>query len=108
MSAIRRMQAQAHMVSRDAVPIAIERRLSAPMYRQIYESIRAAIRDGRLPAGTRLPATRSLATQLSVSRKTVLVAFKLLGAEGLIEGWVGAGTWVSRRPDPATRAESPG
>ena len=32
-----------------------------PRYRQLYEGLREAILRGRLAAGTRLPATRTLA-----------------------------------------------
>ncbi|WP_448836207.1 GntR family transcriptional regulator, partial [Burkholderia pseudomallei] len=39
---------------------------------QIYRQLRAAIVDGRLAAGARLPSTRELARQLGVSRKTTL------------------------------------
>jgi GntR family transcriptional regulator/MocR family aminotransferase len=67
-----------------------------PLYRRLYSGLRAAILDGRLPAGSRLPSTRSLAKDLSLSRNAVLMAFEQLLAEGYVVGRVGAGTFVSR------------
>ena len=71
-----------------------------PLYRQIYEGVRGAILSGKLISGTRLPASRVLAKQLSVSRLTVVNAFEQLLAEGYLEGKTGAGTFVaSKIPD---------
>ncbi|MDP9375531.1 MAG: GntR family transcriptional regulator, partial [Chloroflexota bacterium] len=39
-----------------------------PLHRQVYDGLRGAILAGRLVAGTRLPSTRALATELRVSR----------------------------------------
>jgi hypothetical protein len=47
-----------------------------PLFRQLYEGLRQSILDGRLKPGVRLPATRSLAGELGVSRNTVLNAYK--------------------------------
>ena len=73
--------------------------------RQIYRQIRRAIVDGTLARGARLPATRELATRLSVSRNTVSVAYEWLVAEGLLSGRQGAGSFVegnsiARGPEP--------
>lgn len=77
-----------------------EKNSPAPLYRQIYETIRRAILCGKLVSGTRLPASRVLAKQLSVSRLTVVNAFEQLLAEGYLEGKTGAGTFVaSKIPD---------
>ena len=75
--------------------LAIDRDAEEPLYRQLYFALRAAILEGRLRPGTRLPSTRNLATDLSVSRNTVVIAFDQLLAEGYVEGKVGAGTYVS-------------
>jgi GntR family transcriptional regulator/MocR family aminotransferase len=83
--------------------LALDRRLAAPLYRQLYERIRAAILAGRLPPGTRLPATRSLAAQLAASRATVQLAYELLAAEGYVAGQAAAGTRVAALPDAASR-----
>ena len=66
-----------------------------PLYRQVYEGVRDAIIEGRLPRGARLPSTRRLAEYLAVSRTTVLVAFEQLAAEGFLEAEVGSGSRVA-------------
>ncbi len=78
-----------------------------PLYRQLYDELRRAILCGQLRAGTRLPSTRELATELTVSRNTVLNAFEQLLAEGYVEGQVGSGTYVSRAlPDELLHARA--
>ncbi|MDP3814912.1 PLP-dependent aminotransferase family protein [Pseudomonas sp.] len=62
---------------------------------QLYRQLRAAILDGRLANGDRLPAMRFLAERLAVSRKTVGEAYERLAAEGFLQGKVGSGTYVS-------------
>jgi GntR family transcriptional regulator/MocR family aminotransferase len=77
-----------------------------PLYRQLYNWLREAILSGQLAAGVRLPSTRSLASELAVSRNTVLIAFEQLLAEGYVEGRVGAGTYVTRTlPDEILHAD---
>jgi GntR family transcriptional regulator/MocR family aminotransferase len=63
---------------------------------RIYRQLLDAILDGRLREGTRLPASRTLADQLAVSRTTVALAYERLVAEGYLDGRVGAGTFVAR------------
>src|SRR2546422_5619014 len=70
--------------------------LGTPLYRWFYEALRAAILEGRLKPGARLPATRDLAEQYRLSRATVVSAFEQLNSEGYVEGKVGAGTYVSQ------------
>jgi GntR family transcriptional regulator/MocR family aminotransferase len=57
-------------------------------------ALRGAVTDGRLGAGTRLPATRVLAGQLGVSRGVVVEAYQRLTDEGLLAGRRGGGTSV--------------
>ncbi len=67
-------------------------------------ALRAGIRDGRLPAGAVLPATRLLAGDLGVSRGVIVEAYQRLTDEGLVSARQGAGTTVLPRtpsPDPA-------
>ena len=61
---------------------------------QIYRELRAAILDGRLRRGERVPPTRELAKRLSVSRNTVSVAYEWLTAEGLLASRTRAGSFV--------------
>jgi GntR family transcriptional regulator/MocR family aminotransferase len=67
-------------------------------------AIRAAIDDGRLPAGQRLPATRELAQELRVSRGVVVEAFRRLTDEGVVTARAGVGTIVT----PLTASPEPG
>jgi GntR family transcriptional regulator/MocR family aminotransferase len=50
----------------------------------LENALRAAIRDGRLRAGSRLPSTRALAADLSVSRGVVVKTYEQLAAEGYL------------------------
>src|ERR1035441_1017582 len=75
--------------------IAVERKISKPLHRQIYDSYRAAIANGSLRPGQRIPSTRVLASEIGVSRFPVLNAYAQLLAEGYLESRVGAGTVVT-------------
>ena len=77
----------------------------------VEAALRAAIRDGRLGAGARLPSTRALAADLGLARGTVAEAYAQLQAEGYLTARRGGGTWVSGvtasaapRPRPAAAA----
>jgi GntR family transcriptional regulator/MocR family aminotransferase len=61
----------------------------------LADALRHAVRGGRLPAGTRLPASRSLAADLAVSRGVVVRAYEQLVAEGYLQAHTGRGTVVS-------------
>jgi GntR family transcriptional regulator/MocR family aminotransferase len=76
--------------------IAIDRKAPTPLHRQIYDGYRAAIVEGSLRAGQRLPSTRVLAPELGISRIPILNAYAQLLAEGYIQSRIGAGTVVSR------------
>ena len=66
-----------------------------PLYLQVYRSLRQAILLGELPPDSRLPATRTVAQEMRVSRNVVLLAYDQLRAEGYIEGRTGSGTFVA-------------
>jgi len=68
---------------------------------RIYQQLLDAILDGRLREGDRLPATRTLATNLAISRTTVALAYERLVAEGYLAGRIGAGTYVRDAGRPA-------
>jgi GntR family transcriptional regulator/MocR family aminotransferase len=80
----------------------------AVLFRWLCDEIRAAILDGRLRRGMRLPATRELARRYGVSRGTVVTAFEQLHSEGYLEGEVGAGTRVNTLlPEDLLQAKRP-
>lgn len=66
-----------------------------PRYAQLIRALKAAILDSRLGAGSRVPASRSLANELGVSRNTVMAAYDQLQAEGFLLGRVGSGSYVA-------------
>jgi GntR family transcriptional regulator/MocR family aminotransferase len=72
--------------------------------------LRAAVAAGRLPVGTRLPATRALAAELGVSRGVAVEAYQRLTDEGLLAGRRGGGTTVvaATLPTPAPAGAAPG
>jgi GntR family transcriptional regulator / MocR family aminotransferase len=64
-------------------------------YRWLYAALRAAILEGRLHRGARLPATRDLAAQYRLSRGTIVNAVEQLKSEGYVQARMGSGTYVS-------------
>ncbi|MFI7576037.1 PLP-dependent aminotransferase family protein [Micromonospora sp. NPDC049497] len=60
--------------------------------------LRAAVADGRIPVGSRLPATRVLAADLGVSRGVVVEAYQRMAEEGHVAGRGRAGTVVVAAP----------
>jgi GntR family transcriptional regulator / MocR family aminotransferase len=79
----------------------IDRSSGTPLHGQLENALRAAVRSGRLAAGTRLPATRVLAGELGCSRWVVVEAYLQLGAEGYLRARAGGGTVVAVQPAPA-------
>lgn len=73
-----------------AVPVGVERRGA----HWVADRVRKAIADGIYAHGSRVPAERQLAEALAVSRGTVREALRLLHEDGLVERWVGIGTFV--------------
>jgi GntR family transcriptional regulator/MocR family aminotransferase len=72
---------------------------------QVEDELRSAIRSGRLRAGTRLPASRALASDLGITRGVVVAAYDQLIAEGYLAARAGSGTVVNSLPDtPAAPA----
>lgn len=65
------------------------------VYRWLYEGIIAAIQEGRLRPGSRVPSTRRLALEYGVARGSVSEAYEQLVAEGYLGARVGSGTRVN-------------
>ena len=64
----------------------------------LAQHLRRAISDGRLPIGSRLPATRVLAGELGVSRGVVTEAYRRLAEDGQLAGRGRSGTRVVAAP----------
>ncbi|PGH52895.1 GntR family transcriptional regulator [Azospirillum palustre] len=71
---------------------------------QIYDAVVAGIRSRRLPAGSPLPGSRTLAQLLDVNRKTVQLAYDELIAAGWVTAEGRRGTFVSLRLPSAQRS----
>jgi GntR family transcriptional regulator/MocR family aminotransferase len=71
----------------------------------LFRQLKAAILDGRLALGARLPATRKSATFFGVSRNTVSEVYERLLSEGYVVAHHGSGTYVADRlPTKPSRA----
>ncbi|MGB3736207.1 MAG: PLP-dependent aminotransferase family protein [Ilumatobacter sp.] len=68
-------------------------------------ALRRSIRSGRLAPGAAIPSTRSLATDLGVSRSTVVAAYDQLVAEGYLSAARGSATRVASLRSPTTPDE---
>ena len=79
---------------------------AVPLYEQLYESLAAEMRAGAIPAGTRMPGKRRLATELSVSVNTVDAAYQILAAEGYLEPRERSGFYVQEYLALPTRPEA--
>lgn len=75
--------------------VPLKSRRGIPYYEQIYEYIRGEIKTGRLKAADKLPSTRLLAENLSVSRSTTQMAYEQLLSEGYIEAVPCKGYYVA-------------
>lgn len=86
------------------LPLSLIRAGAAPLHVQLAGQVREAALSGALPAGARLPGTRTLARELGVTRGVVEAAYGLLLADGTVETRVGLGTRVAAG---LTRTEAP-
>ncbi|MEO7700665.1 MAG: PLP-dependent aminotransferase family protein [Opitutus sp.] len=65
------------------------------LQQQLLDNLRSLILQRKLSTGQRLPSSRALAKQLSISRNTVLAVFDQLTSEGYLRGIRGSGTSVA-------------
>jgi len=90
----------------------LDRSSGDPLRSQLEASLREAIRAGRLSAGERLPSSRELARELSVSRGLVQECYNQLLSEGYLTSQVGSATRVASaaaaaHAEPVARTEAP-
>ena len=71
-----------------------------PKYLVLEGAVRAAVSDGRLPPGTRLPPVRELAFAVGVTPGTVARVYRALTDAGLLDAAVGRGTFVAKAAPP--------
>jgi GntR family transcriptional regulator/MocR family aminotransferase len=87
------------------LPLTIDRNVATALQIQIYGQIRQLILASRLTPGVRVPATRSLAAELGVSRNTIVLAYDRLVSEGYLETRPALGIFVNAElPDDAIHA----
>src|ERR1700744_3835623 len=79
-----------------------------PLYLAVADALAADIAAGRLSAGTRLPAQRALADALGIDFTTVSRAYAEARRRGLVDAFVGQGTFVRRRPASSAAAPAGG
>ena len=84
------------MVKTSTVPIHIRCSDRYTLQEEIYSSIRRSILEGLIGGHSRLPSTRSLASELGVSRTTVLLALENLRAEGYLVSRPRSGTFIAK------------
>jgi len=78
--------------------LSLDRDADSPLSAQLTDAIRAAVLSGTARAGERVPPSRILAQEMSVSRMTVTTAYDQLISEGYLEARRGAGTFIAADP----------
>jgi DNA-binding transcriptional MocR family regulator len=79
------------------------RQRPGPRYQRLAAALLDAVESRVLREGTRVPAERTLAAAVGVSRGTVVASFDHLVAAGVLRRRQGAGTYVVGRPSWAAR-----
>jgi len=77
--------------------VQIDRTARVPLRLQLERELRRGVQSGRLRAGAKVPSTRALATDLSLSRGVVVEAYEQLLAEGYLTADHGSATRVAGR-----------
>ncbi|QBD76704.1 PLP-dependent aminotransferase family protein [Ktedonosporobacter rubrisoli] len=77
---------------------ALQKDASTPLYRQLADHIKRAVKEGELQPGEKLPPIRKLAEQLGISPITVSQSYDVLALEGVASGSIGRGTFLLPRP----------
>ncbi len=87
------------------IPIELDRTSRTPLAAQLVDHFARLIRERRIPSGTRLPSSRTLAEQLGVARNTVVQAYETLSIEGLVASRAASGFFAT--PDQPAAAPQP-
>lgn len=77
---------------------------TVPPYEQLRGQIAERARSGQLPAGTRLPPVRQLATDLDLAANTVARAYRELEQDGVVVTRGRHGTSIAANGDAARQA----
>lgn len=76
----------------------INPQLNVPIYQQLVDAIRTAIKKGELVSGQQLPTVQEVTNQLGIARGTIKRAYDELERAGLVEKVQGRGTFVRYQP----------
>jgi len=89
--------------------IRLDRTATEPLHEQLYRQIRDQLKSGRFgDSSSRLPSSRTLATDRGISRSTVRLALSKLHAEGYLRSTPGSGTFVANLlPETFLTADRP-
>lgn len=71
--------------------------LNIPIYRQLVDAIRAAVKKGQLLPGQQLPTVQDLSADLGIAVGTIKRAYDELDREGIVEKGQGRGTFVKEQ-----------
>jgi GntR family transcriptional regulator/MocR family aminotransferase len=77
-----------------SIAFQLKRGSKVPLFVQLCDQVRDRIANGSIAQNSQLPPSRGLATDLGISRSTVVTAYEQLVAEGYIEGRSGSGFYV--------------
>jgi DNA-binding transcriptional MocR family regulator len=80
--------------------LTVDRDSAVPLGSQLVDTIRAAVADGRLGEGERLPSVRELAQTAGVNVNTVRAVYARLEAAGVVRREHGRGTFIAASPGP--------
>jgi DNA-binding transcriptional MocR family regulator len=86
--------------------ILLERQSPKPIYLQIRDRLSRLIKSGALQPGDRLPSIRCLAESLQVNKLTIIEAYNVLEADGIISARQGSGYFVNSIPLPSANLKS--
>ncbi|WP_170332488.1 PLP-dependent aminotransferase family protein [Ruegeria arenilitoris] len=98
---------------RDLFAISLDAALKAPLQAQLLDALRTIVSKSPELVGARLPASRALASELSISRTTVQVVYDQMISEGYLVTRQGSGTFVASeithlsQPQPIPRPAGP-
>lgn len=86
--------------------IPLDRQSSEPVYLQIRDRVRELIHAGGLKPGDRLPSIRKMAQAAQVNKLTVIEAYSVLEADGLVHARQGSGYFINQQPLKRPQTES--
>lgn len=75
--------------------ISLQKNAERPVYLQLCDAVILEIKHGIIKPGTKMPGTRTLASELDLNRQTVVKAYDELYAQGWLELVESKGTFVS-------------